>query len=107
MTPAQRQAAFDRFFISLARVRAHRLGLLYAGTVIKLAPPPLPGEPPGATRYYLNAVERDGSGSGLVDLSASANAALRKAERWVETGKGPAPATWRRAAGAPEIKRKV
>jgi len=91
MTPSQRQASFDRYFTHLARRRSRRLGLVFAGTIIKLPPPPLPGDPPGATRYYLNAVERDGSASGLVELGEAANAALRRAEKWVETGKGPAP----------------
>jgi len=98
MSPSQRQSVFDRYFVSLARLRAQRLGLLYAGTIVKLAPPPLPGQPPGATRYYLNAVEKDGSGSGLVELSAAANAALHRAERWVATGKGPAPPSGARRA---------
>ncbi len=91
MTSAQRQAAFDRFFTSLARRTSQRLGLGYAGTIRKLPPPPLPGEAPGATRYYLNAVAADGSGSGLVELGGAADASLRSAEKWVWTGKGPAP----------------
>jgi hypothetical protein len=92
MTPRQRQAAFDRFFASLARSRSRRLGLRYLGTLRKLPPPPLPGEPPGVTRYYLNAVAKDDSSSGLVELGGAADAALRRAERWVETGRGAAPA---------------
>jgi hypothetical protein len=91
MTPAQRQAAFDRFFTELARKCSLRLGLGYAGTIRKLPPPPLPGEPAGATRYFLNAVAADSSGSGLVELGGGADDALRRAERWVEAGKGPAP----------------
>ena len=91
MTAAQRQAAFDKFFTELARKSAQRLGLGYAGTIRKLPPPPLPGEGPGATRYYLNAVAADASGSGLVELGGRADAALRRAEKWVEAGEGPAP----------------
>jgi len=91
MTPAQRQAAFQRFFVSLARTRAKRLGLGYAGTIRKLPPPPLPGETSGPTRFFLNAVARDGSGSGLVELAGAAEASLRRAEAWVETGKGVPP----------------
>ncbi|HXQ80163.1 MAG TPA: hypothetical protein VN775_02540 [Opitutaceae bacterium] len=107
MTPAQRQSAFDRFFASLARARAQRLGLRYAGTIRKLPPPPLPGETTGATRYYLNAVAADGSASGLVELGRSADAALRKAERWVETGKGPAPVPAGKRERPATLKRKV
>jgi len=107
MTSSQRQAAFDRFFASLARMRSQRLGLRYAGTIRKLPPPPLPGEAPGATRYYLNAVEADGSASGLVELGGAADAALRKAERWVETGKGPAPLPAVKRPKSGKLKRKV
>ena len=102
MTPARRQAAFDRYFVSLAREGARRLGLGYLGTIRKMPPPPLPGESAGATRYYLNAVAADGSRSGLVELGAAADAALRRAEKWVATGVGPAP----KARAAP-LKRKV
>src|SRR5271154_4561145 len=91
MTSSQRQAAFNRFFITLAKSRATRLGLGYAGTIRKLPPPPLPGETQGATRYFLNAVASDGSRSGLVELAGAAEASLRKAESWVETGRGSAP----------------
>jgi hypothetical protein len=91
MTTTQRQAAFDRYFIALAKKCSLRLRLGYLGTIRKLPPPPLPGEPHGATRYFLNAVARDGSRSGLVELGGTADAALRRAERWVETGKGTAP----------------
>ncbi|HZZ19241.1 MAG TPA: hypothetical protein VFE25_07730 [Opitutaceae bacterium] len=91
MTSSQRQTAFNRFFVSLAKSRAQRLGLGYAGTIRKMPPPPLPGEAPGATRYFLNAVASDGSRSGLVELAGAAEASLRKAEAWVETGKGAAP----------------
>jgi hypothetical protein len=107
MTHAQRQAAFDRFFASLARMRSQRLGLGYAGTIRKLPPPPLPGEAPGAVRYYLNAVAADGSGSGLVELGGPADAALRKAERWVETGRGHAPVPVVRKSKRPTLNRKV
>jgi len=91
MTSAQRQAAFDRYFTELARKRSLRLGLGFAGTIRKLPPPPLPGEKPGATRYFLNAVAADRRGSGLVALGGPSDAALRRAEKWVETGRGPAP----------------
>jgi len=107
MTPSQRQAAFDRYFTLLARGRSRRLGLVFAGTVIKLPPPPLPGDPPGATRYYANAVEADGSASGLVELGQAANAALRRAERWVETGKGPPPPSPGKAPERTKLKQKV
>jgi hypothetical protein len=91
MTPTQRQVSFDRYFTLLARQCSKRLGLGFAGTIRKLPPPPLPGEPPGATRYFLNAVAADGAGSGLVELGGTADASLRKAERWVETGEGSKP----------------
>jgi hypothetical protein len=104
MTPSQRQAAFDRFFIALARKRSERLGLGYLGTIRKMPPPPLPGEHPDKTRYYLNAVARDRSGTGLVELGGAADAALRRAEKWVESGEGPAPAI---SAQAAKLKRKV
>jgi hypothetical protein len=103
MTPAQRQALFQRFFISLARRRAQRLGLGYAGTIRKLPPPPLPGEVSGPTRFFLNAVARDGTGSGLVELAGAAEASLRRAESWVETGRGSPPGS----AKAASLKRKV
>jgi hypothetical protein len=93
MSPSQRQAAFDRFFTDLARRRAQRLGLGFAGTIRKLPPPPLPGEKPGTTRYYLNGVAADGRGSSLVELGKTADAALRSAEGWVESGKGRRPTT--------------
>lgn len=91
MTPAQRHAAFNRLFADLARRRAARLRLGYAGTIRKLAPPALPGEKPGANLYFLNAVAADGKGSGLVPLGREADAELRRAEKWVESGIGPAP----------------
>jgi hypothetical protein len=103
MTQTQRQTAFQRFFTSLAKARAERLGLGFAGTIRKLPPPPLPGEATGTTRYFLNAVSRDGSGLGLVALAGTAEAALRRAERWVATGIGAAPAV----AGPAKLKRKV
>jgi hypothetical protein len=101
MTPTQRQAAFDRYFAALARRRCRSLGLRFLGTIRKLPPPPLPGESPGETRYFLNAIAADGSASGLVELGGRADDALRRAERWAETGVGPAPAIAgaQRAAG--------
>jgi hypothetical protein len=91
MTPTQRQAAFDRLFATLARKRAKRIGLAYAGTVRKLPPPALPGEKPGETRYYVNAVAAASKGGGLLELSRAANAELRRAARWAETGEGRKP----------------
>jgi len=91
MTPTQRQAAFDRFFADLAKRCSRRLGLGYAGTIRKIPPPPLPGEKPGQTRYFLNAVAADSSRSGLVELGGAADAALRKAEKWAQTGVGKPP----------------
>jgi hypothetical protein len=107
MTPGQRQAAFDRFFIALAKRCSLRLGVGYLGTIRKMPPPPLPGEAPGGTRYYLNAVAKDGSSSGLVELGAPADAALRRAEKWVESGEGPAPALAPPKARVIHLKRKV
>jgi hypothetical protein len=91
MTPAQRQSAFQRFFADLARQHAERKGLSFVGTIRKLPPPPLPGEPLGVTRYFLNAVSADGRSTGLVELTGTAGAALQRAERWAETGRGAAP----------------
>ena len=98
MNLSQRQAAFDRFFTGMARTRSGRLGVGFAGTGRKLPPPPLPGEAQGPTRYFLNAVAADGRGSGLVPLGTTADAALRRAQKWVETGKGAAPSPPRRMA---------
>jgi len=92
MSPAQRQAVFQRHLTAVARAQAERQGLGYAGTIRKLPPPPLPGEAPGTTRYFLNAVMADGRSTGLVELSGAAAAAVRRAERWAETGRGAAPA---------------
>jgi hypothetical protein len=100
MTPSQRQAAFDRFFTELARRRSEKLGLGFAGTIRKLPPPAFPGEAQGTTRYFLNAVAADGRGSGLVALGVAADTALHRAEKWVRTGKGAAPAAPRRAVGS-------
>jgi len=91
MNPSRRQAAFEEIFTSAARAFARRRGLAYAGTIRKLPPPPLPGERPGATRYYVNAVARDGAAPGLLELSGGALAEVRRAERWAETGEGPQP----------------
>ena len=90
MTPAQRQAHFERFFAATARAFARRQGLGFGGTIRKLPPPPLPGERPGATRYYVNALGADGA-PGLVELGGAALERLRSAERWAETGEGPRP----------------
>ena len=100
MNSSQRQAAFDRFFADLARRRSERLGLGFAGTIRKLPPPALPGEAQGPTRYFLNAVAADGRGSGLVPLGVTADAALHRAEKWVQTGKGAAPPPPKRASGS-------
>lgn len=103
MSPAQRQAAFERLFAASARAYARRLGLGFAGTIRKLPPPPLPGERPGATRYYVNTVALDGAAAGLVELRGSALAEVRRAEAWAETGTGAAPAGRR----AEKLKQKV
>ncbi len=91
MTSSQRQAAFDRLFSEVARRSAKRLGVGYAGKVRKLPPPPLPGEKAGATRYYLNAVDADGRGLSLLEVGSKADATLRRAEAWAETGRGKRP----------------
>lgn len=92
MTPSQRRSAFDRLFVKLAKKRAKRLGLAYAGTVRKLPPPPLPGERPSEARYYLNAAAAGPRGGGLVELGRTADAVLRSAATWAETGTGRKPA---------------
>jgi hypothetical protein len=107
MNRTQRQAVFDRYFASLARSRSQRLGLRYVGTLRKLPPPPLPGEVPGMTRYYLNAVAADASGSGLVELGGRVDAALRRAEKWVETGEGTRPQVGGEQGRRAILKRKV
>lgn len=91
MTSSKRQAFFERFFIALARRRSARLGLGYVGTLRRLPPPPLPGEAQAATLYFLNATGGDHSGPRLFGLGPRADSALRKAERWVETGEGAEP----------------
>jgi hypothetical protein len=88
MTPSQRQAAFERLLTQLSRTRARDLGRGYAGTIRKLAPPPLPGEKASATRYFVNTVALDGSRRDLFELGAAADAQLRRAETWAETGEG-------------------
>jgi hypothetical protein len=95
MSPAQRQAVLERIFASAARAFARRQGLGFAGTIRKLPPPPLPGERPGATRYYVNAVS--GDAAGLLELSGGALAEVRRAERWAETGEGSPPGARARA----------
>ena len=92
MTPVRRRAAFDRLLVKLAKKCAKRLGLAYAGTVRKLPPPPLPGEKPGVARDYLNAAAAGPKGAGLVELGRTADAALRAAAKWAETGEGRKPA---------------
>ncbi len=91
MNLPQRQGRLERFFAALARTYAHGLGLGYIGTIRQLPPPPLPGERLGATRYYVNGLAPDGGGTRLVEFSPPLYAAVRKAEAWVETGRGPAP----------------
>jgi hypothetical protein len=91
MTPAQRQAAFERLLVSVARRRAESLGVSYVGTIRRMAPPPLPGEAAGTTMYFVNAALANGKGPTLVEFGTAFNAELRRAEKWVETGKGPAP----------------
>ena len=103
MTTSQRQVVFQLYFTELARTHAKRQGLGYAGTIRKLPPPPLPGEGIGATRFFVNAVSRDGLTSGLVELPGPAEAALQRAERWAESGQGAAP----RRPRPPTLKRKV
>jgi hypothetical protein len=104
MTSAQRQAAFNRFFTELARALAQKRRLGFAGTLRKLPPPPLPGEPAGDTRYYLNAIPGDGSPPRLIELRGEADRSLRRAETWLETGRGNPPRIPRRGK---KIKRKV
>src|ERR1700685_1819397 len=106
MTPAQKQKTFTRFFAGLARSCSEKLRVSYAGTIRKLPPPPLPGETHGETRYYLNAVAADGSGTRLVGLDGAADRALRRAEKWAEAGSGPAPGAKAPARGL-KLKRKV
>lgn len=91
MTSTQRQALFDRLLNEIARGRAKRLGLSYAGTIRKLPPPPLPGERQGFTRYFVNTVSPDGRRARVAELGATADARLRRAERWASTGEGTAP----------------
>ena len=101
MTFSQRQAVFDRFFHRSSRANVQRGSASDTrSTIRKLPPPPLPGESPGATLYFLNAVAADGRGSGLVALGVAADAALRRAEKWVQSGKGSAPFPQRRGARA-------
>ncbi len=105
MTPSQRQSAFDALLSRLARERARSLGLAYAGTLRKMPPPPLPGERPGSTRYYVNALAGDGSGLRLLELTGKDAAQLERAESWLETGKGRAPAQAARVGR--KLKRKL
>lgn len=106
MTRRQRQAAFECLLVSLARKRAESMGLCFAGTIRRLAPPPLPGDAAGATLYYLNAAPRSGGGPSLYELGAAFNAQLQRAEKWVETGQGSAPLV-PAAKARKSLKRKV
>jgi hypothetical protein len=92
LTSAQRQNRLEHLFPELARRYARSLGLGYVGTIRQLPPPPLPGEQPGATRYYLNGLVPKGGGTHLVEFSPALYATVRRAEHWVETGRGPLPA---------------
>ncbi len=91
MNLPQRQARLERFFADLARRYALSLGLGYLGTIRQLPPPPLPGERLGATRYYVNGLPPQGGGTQLVEFNPTLYAAVRRAEAWVQTGRGPAP----------------
>jgi hypothetical protein len=91
MNLPQRQARLERFFADLARRYALSLGLGYLGTIRQLPPPPLPGERLGATRYYVNGLAPKGGGTRLVEFNPPLYAAVRRAEAWVESGRGPAP----------------
>ncbi|HEY1765334.1 MAG TPA: hypothetical protein VGF85_10455 [Opitutaceae bacterium] len=101
MNPTQRQAVFNRFLTALARGCAEKRGLGFAGTLRKLPPPPLPGESSGDTRYYLNAIPPDGAPPRLIELKGAMDRALRRAEEWLESGRGPAPS---HPAGRPRSK---
>jgi hypothetical protein len=92
MTNAQRQRRFETYFTELARALARSLGLAYLGTIRQLPPPPLPGQQLEATRYYVNGLAPSGGGTRLVEFTPALYAALRQAEAWVETGRGPGPA---------------
>jgi len=92
MTQAQRQRRLETYFAELARAYARGLGLAYLGTIRQLPPPPLPGQEMEATRYYVNGLAPSGGGTRLVEFTPALYAALRKAEAWVETGRGPGPA---------------
>jgi len=107
MTNAQRQRRFETYFADLARAHARGLGLAYLGTIRQLPPPPLPGQQMETTRYYVNGLAPSGGGTRLVEFTPALYAALRKAEAWVETGRGsppaasPAPPGARRNGGGP------
>ena len=89
MNPAQRQAAFDRLLVALARAKSARLGARYLGTITKLPPPPLPGQPAGRARYYVNTLS--GRCAALVEITGSAGVSLRRGEKWVASGEGSLP----------------
>ena len=107
MNPSQRRAAFERFLTGLAKGRSRRLGLGYVGTIRRLPPPPLPGEDPVETICFLNATTGARSGPRLVELGGPANAALRRAEKWVETGEGRPPVAAGPKPKSRRLKRKV
>ncbi len=107
MTTTKRQALFERFLTALAKRRSERLGLHYVGTLRRLPPPPLPGQGPETTLYYVNASEGERSGPRLFELGAQADAALRRAEKWVETGEGAAPSVPEAKPRGRPLKRKV
>jgi hypothetical protein len=91
MTTAQRQAAFDRHLSSVARSRAQRLGVTYAGTIRLMPPPALPGEKQGPTRYFVNTLSSGSGRASLVSLGQRVDRELQAAEAWVRTGDGPVP----------------
>ncbi len=91
MTSSQRQAAFERLLTALARRRALRLKMGYAGTIRRLAPPPLPGEKAASTLYFVNATPARSGAARLVSFDRASSALLSRAEKWVESGEGPVP----------------
>ena len=104
MNSSQRQAAFERLLTALARRRADRLRMGYAGTIRRIAPPPLPGQKAGSTLYFVNATSARGGGPSLVGFDRESAAILSRAEKWVESGKGAAPAVPGRAKRVKTVK---